>query len=143
MKLTSTIVDSKAAKPQPVTSDELLRSDLAVAQRSKAGLEAEAVALRAQVSTLTLRITSATSLAAGLVRDKAALETKLRDREEEIREKRRLVERVQDEMVGLEMEINVTGEKLLELQCENEELVRRWMETKGREAEKMNQGFGW
>lgn len=143
MKLTSTIVDSKAAKPQPVTSDELLRSDLAVAQRSKAGLEAEAVALRAQVSTLTLRITSATSLAAGLVRDKAALETKLRDREEEIREKRRLVERVQDEMVGLEMEINVTGEKLLELQRENEELVRRWMETKGREAEKMNQGFGW
>ena len=142
-KSTSTAVDFKAGNSQPHATDDLLRSDLALAQRSKASLEAEAIALRAQVLALTSKTAIATNLAAGLLRDKAALETKLRDREEEIREKKRLVERVQDEMVGLEMEINVTGDKMVELRRENEELVRRWMETKGKEAEKMNQGSGW
>lgn len=37
------------------------------------------------------------------------------------------------------MELDIMEKKEKELKRENEELVRRWMEWKGREAEEMNQ----
>lgn len=71
------------------------------------------------------------------------LQTKLRDLEMELREKQRLVGQVQDEMVGLEIELNVAEERMKALRQENEDLVARWMETKAKEVERMNEGSGW
>ncbi|GAB7345589.1 hypothetical protein MBLNU457_3889t2 [Dothideomycetes sp. NU457] len=70
------------------------------------------------------------------------LEQRLRDREEELRGKTRLLENTQDEIVSLTLQLNMAEEMAEKLRGENEELVRRWMERMGSEAERMNLGSG-
>lgn len=45
---------------------------------------------------------------------------------------------MQDEMLTLEMELNGVVRKKEEVERENRELVRRWMERMGVEAERAN-----
>lgn len=78
-----------------------------------------------------------------LSREKRDLERRLRDREEEVRQKQRLVENVHDEMAGLNLELNMAEEKAAKLKGENDELVERWMTKKKEEAEKMNSESRW
>lgn len=54
-----------------------------------------------------------------------------------------MVEGVQDEMVGLNLQLNMAEQKAEKLKGENEELVRRWMKRMGEEAEKMNEESRW
>jgi len=70
------------------------------------------------------------------------LEQRLRDREEELRGKTRLLENTQDEIVSLTLQLNMAEERAERLKGENEDLVRRWMERMGSEAERMNLGSG-
>ena len=42
-------------------------------------------------------------------------------------------------MVGLNLQLNMAEEQAGQLRGENEELVRRWMERMGMEAERMNE----
>lgn len=53
------------------------------------------------------------------------------------------MESVHDEMAGLELELNMSEQKAERLKGENEELVRRWMERMGVEAERMNVESRW
>jgi hypothetical protein len=63
---------------------------------------------------------------------------RLRDRDEELKGKAKLVEDVQDEMVMLNLQLNVAEEQSKKLKMENQELVDRWMARMGKEADAMN-----
>ena len=67
------------------------------------------------------------------------LSVKLKDREEELRGKAKLIENVQDENVTLNLQLNMADEQAEKLKAENKELVDRWMARMGKEADKMNE----
>lgn len=151
-RLPSRILGSPRSPPPPPDSTAIasLRADLMAANRDKALLESQLSALTAQLSAMEASAKTQTSSSAALQRQMASLEyekatlvRKLRDRDSELKEKARLVENVQDEMLGLEMQINVAEEKAAKLQGENKELVDRWMRRMSKEAEQMNEGSGW
>lgn len=71
------------------------------------------------------------------------MERKLRDRDEELRGKSRLVEQAQDEMVSLGLQLNMAEERKEQLTKENKELVDRWMARMGEEADRVNRDSRW
>lgn len=142
--------------PRPTTpiadtsSTTRLRSDLAAAHVRTEEATVQLTALRASYDRLVASNKSAIAetatlrkQVAGLVAEKATIERRLRDRESELREGRKLVENVQDEMVGLEMQLNVKEERVGALEKENKELVDRWMRRVGEDAKNLNMGSGW
>jgi DNA repair exonuclease SbcCD ATPase subunit len=92
---------------------------------------------------------------AELTAEKGTLSVKLRDRDEELHGKAKLlevvlllilwyrreltsVEDVHDETVSLTLQLNMAEKQNAELQVENKELVDRWMARMSQEAEAMN-----
>lgn len=67
------------------------------------------------------------------------LSTRLRDREEELRGKAKLLVDVQDENATLNLQLNVAERDAVQLKKENQELIDRWMRRMGKEADKMNE----
>lgn len=112
-------------------------------QRSRADLQTQLTRLTADLSNLTTQSSTSSSRVTQLEREKLALERRLRDRDEELKGKSRLVEGVQDEMVGLNLQLNMAEQRAEKLKGENEELVRRWMKRMGEEAERMNEESRW
>lgn len=49
----------------------------------------------------------------------------------------------QDEMVALGLQLNIAEQKSERLERDNKELLGRWMEFKGKEAERMNEVSRW
>lgn len=60
-----------------------------------------------------------------------------------MKEKDRVVQAVQDEILVLQLERNIAVQKEEEAREENRHLVERWMKEKERVAEEMNRGSGW
>lgn len=135
--------DDTTTPSSPTDALTRLRADLTSTQSARATLAARLPALTATLTTLQAQSTKDSRRIEELSRANAALERKVRDRDEEIREKGRLVKGVQDEMVSLEMQLNVAEQKGEALRRENEGLVERWMRRVGREAEMLNQEGGW
>lgn len=73
----------------------------------------------------------------------SSLERKLKDRDAELKEKKKLVEEVQDEILALTVELNAVGREKEKLKNENGELVRRWMERMTTEVDRANREGGW
>lgn len=48
------------------------------------------------------------------------------------------MQNVQDELIALNLQVNVTEQKIAKVQAENKQLVDRWMKRMGQEAEAMN-----
>ena len=137
---------SNTAPTQQVANTDTLtrlRADLTTTQRSRTDLQSQLARLQTQLSQLTTQSSASTQRITALEREKRDLERKLRDRDEELRGKARLVESVQDEMVGLNLQMNMAEQKAERLNGENEDLVRRWMERMGVEAERMNVESRW
>ncbi|KAK2035109.1 autophagy protein 16 [Colletotrichum zoysiae] len=109
---------------------EALRSNGTLRDRAKAA-EDEAQALRAKGKEDARKLR-------GLTAENAALTTKLRDREHELREKRKLVENVQDEMITMNLQMSMAEQERDKVKKENKELVDRWMKRMAQEAEAMN-----
>ncbi|OCK90626.1 autophagy protein 16 [Cenococcum geophilum 1.58] len=139
------------SSPPPVspeaggTPDTLarLRADLTATQRERVALETRAAALTTEVTALRAQTALNARRIGGLERAKELLERKVKDRDEEIRGKGRLVEEVQDEMVALNLQLNMAEQRVEKLKAENEELTRRWMEKMEREAKEMNERSRW
>lgn len=70
---------------------------------------------------------------------KELLERRVKDRADELKGKGRFVEEVQDEMVAMTLQLNVTEQECEKLRRENKELTRRWVERMEKEAEKVNE----
>ena len=62
---------------------------------------------------------------------------KLATREEEMQHKNKQVERLQDDIIALEMQLNVLHEQKQKLQEDYDSLVARMMKYKEREAEEL------
>ena len=128
---------AKVTSPLPESLSQI-RQDLTKAQQDRAELQTrldivtkELEALKAKSKIDTKRINQ---LSAGVTQ----MTVRLKDREEELRGKTKLVEDVQDEMVTLNLQLNIAEEQTEKLKEENKELVDRWMARKAKEADAMN-----
>lgn len=118
-----------------------MRADLATAQNSNQKFIAENQKLKAQVQQFTDENAGLKTQVASLQKDLEHLKRRQRDYEAEAKERGRLTETLQDELVAAEIQMNISEQRMKKLEVENEMLVKRWMEEKGREAEEMNRQF--
>lgn len=95
---------TKATAPAPANTDgsgnSQLQFDLAEALRAKGSLQARAKKAEDELVDLRNKSKSDSRLIKDLAADKTALSTKLKDREHELREKRKLVEVYQLQLVA-------------------------------------------
>ncbi|MCJ1317205.1 hypothetical protein MMC15_002528 [Xylographa vitiligo] len=131
----------RVAIPAPVTSevsDTQVRQNLAEAQRSRGELENRIVAITSELEKLQLKSTVDSRRINELATEKSNVVKKLRDRDEELRGKSKLLEGVHDETLSLTIELNMAEDMNKKLKLENQELVDRWMARKAQEADAMN-----
>lgn len=150
----STPSSAAPATPPPATATtdpsttsaattQKLQTDLLTAQKARSTLLSSLSTLELQLTTLRSQTNSLTSQLNTSNSQKAALERKLRDREEELRQKKKFADDAQDEVVALQLQLNLAEEKGERVRRENEELVRRWVERMGVEVERVNREEGW
>jgi hypothetical protein len=123
----------------PVDANAQIRTQLAEAQRARVSLESQASTIPGLEAEKIAQAKAITSKDREIV----LLKRKLRDQAEEIKEKKKMGEQVQDEMISLNLQVNIAEQKSEKLQAENAELVDRWMKRMGEEAEKMNEQSKW
>ena len=119
------------------------RERVTVLEKAEAGLAERATQLQGRLETLEKDGAELTGRSEKLARHVAALTRKLKDRDAEARESRKLVERLQDEMVGLTLEKNMAVQRMEDAEAQLKELEGRLMEWKRKEAEKMNEESKW
>ncbi|KAB5558625.1 autophagy-related protein 16 [Coniochaeta sp. 2T2.1] len=134
---------SNTPPPQPddASTDKplsRLRQDLAESLRQKGQLQTRLKAAEDELSRLRAQTLTDRNAIRGLEAERKSLTRKLRDREDELREKQKLVANVQDEMTVLNMELTVAVREKNKAQDETKVLVDRWMRRMGQEAEEMN-----
>ncbi|KAE9569766.1 Autophagy-related protein 16 [Colletotrichum fructicola] len=115
-----------------------LQLNLAEALRSNGTLQSRAKTAEDEAQTLRRKNRENTKQIKQLSAEKTALATKLQDREHELREKRKLVENVQDEMITLNLQVAMAEKERDKVKSENKELVDRWMKRMAQEADAMN-----
>ena len=137
--------DSKAGRgkeilgsPFPADVVAKVRQDLGDAQRSRASMETKLQNITQELNQLKLQAALSNKRISELTKEKAMLITGMRDRDEELRGKTKLLEDVHDETVSLTLQLNMAEEQSQKLQRENKELVDRWMARMGQEADAMN-----
>ncbi|KAE8146828.1 autophagy-related protein 16 [Aspergillus avenaceus] len=140
----SPAIDSKKqppGSPGPSLQDVLAatRLDLTEAQRSRSELQDRLTRTTAELEKSRKRGSQDSRRIALLEREASQLQLRLRDRDEELRGKAKLLDDFQDELASLNLQLNMAEERSNRLQKENQELVDRWMARMGKEAEAMNE----
>lgn len=102
-------------------------------------MQVQVEALRKDLENSSLQANSDAKKIAQLNGSAVRLATKLRDREEELRGKAKLLVNVQDENATLNLQLNVAERDAVQLKKENQELIDRWMKRMGKEADRMNE----
>ncbi|KAE8450979.1 hypothetical protein EG329_005419 [Mollisiaceae sp. DMI_Dod_QoI] len=115
-----------------------IRKDLAEALRSNGQLQSRIKVAEAELTKLKTKNKTDSKLINDLSKDRGHLNQKLKDRDEELRGKTKLLDDVHDEVISLNLQLNMSEQKAKDLQSENKELIDRWMARKGHEAEEMN-----
>ncbi|KAH7037656.1 autophagy-related protein 16 [Microdochium trichocladiopsis] len=114
------------------------RLQLAEALRSRGQLQTK---LRAAEDELR-KLRSSTQVAAKQIHDlkteRNSLQSKLRDRNEELDAKTKAFLDVQDENLALNLEIASQDKRMAAVKAENKQLIERWMKRVGEEADAMN-----
>ncbi|KAH6969043.1 autophagy-related protein 16 [Fusarium avenaceum] len=126
---------------EPSTNDPVvaqLKQDLAEALRSKGVTEKRLRASEEELMQLRSKHKIDTKSIRDLTADRSSLTTRLKDREYELREKRKLIEQVQDEMIALNLQMSMAEKERDKVKKENKELVDRWMKRMAQEADAMN-----
>jgi chromosome segregation ATPase len=129
---------SKPTSPAPSESLSQMRQDLTRAQQDRGELQTRLDIVTKELETLKAKSKVDTRRISQLSAGVTQMTVRLRDREEELRGKAKLVEDVQDEMVTLNLQLNIAEEQKEMLKKENKELVDRWMARKAEEADAMN-----
>ncbi|KAF6832690.1 autophagy protein 16 [Colletotrichum musicola] len=132
---------SSSAAIDTISSDPnvtQLQLNLAEALRSNGTLQTRAKTAEDEVQTLRRKNKEDARQIKQLTAERTTLSTKLRDREHELREKAKLVENVQDEMITLNLQVAMAEKERDRVKKENKELVDRWMKRMAEEAEAMN-----
>ncbi|KAH8669937.1 autophagy-related protein 16 [Ilyonectria robusta] len=115
-----------------------LKQDLAEALRSKGVTETRLRTAEEELSKLRSKSKSDTKSVRDLTADRSSLTTRLKDRDYELREKRKLIEEVQDEMIALNLQMAMAEKERDRVKKENKELIDRWMKRMAQEADAMN-----
>lgn len=102
-----------------------LRTDLSQAQSARTLLAIQNADLSSRFDSITSNISNKQDQYNKLKAQYDGLSRRLQDRGTELDEKRKMLERVQDEMVGLEMQLNVAEQEKERLRGENADLVKR------------------
>ncbi|CAN6616143.1 hypothetical protein TRVA0_006S02432 [Trichomonascus vanleenenianus] len=68
-----------------------------------------------------------------------AAQTKYEKYKHEAQQTNRQVQHLEDDILALQIQLNVSEDKIKKLQEENEQIVNRWMERVAGEAEKLNE----
>lgn len=135
-----------AATPSTITrvgdnnapDDQALRISLAVAQQARLALETELASFGAMKQENLTYV----QLISDQTKEIAWLQRKLNDRNAEIREGKKLISQVQeemaDQMVTMNLQLNIAEQKTADLKNENAQLVDRWMKKMKSEADAMN-----
>jgi len=111
---------------------------LAEAIRAKGQFQTRMQAAEQELARLRAQTSRDAKAIQELAADRRLLAIKLRDRDDELRAKNKLVVDVQDENQILLMEIDQKDKTCKKLASENKQLVERWMLRIGQEAEAMN-----
>ncbi|EWY91612.1 hypothetical protein FOYG_08666 [Fusarium oxysporum NRRL 32931] len=130
-----------AQPTEPSTNDPgvaQLKQDLAEALRSKGVTEKRLRAGEEELMQLRAKHKADTKSIRDLTADRNSLTTRLKDREYELREKRKFIEQVQDEMIALNLQMSMAEKERDKVKRENKELVDRWMKRMAQEADAMN-----
>ncbi|PHH77863.1 hypothetical protein CDD80_133 [Ophiocordyceps camponoti-rufipedis] len=142
---TTTIAAASRSQPdtaQPSSQDSTavaqLRLDLAETLRSKGVAETRLRAAEAELGKLRSQAKTDGRAIKELSADRTALTLRVKDREHELREKRKLLEQVQDEMITLNLQVSMAEKERDKVTKENKELVDRWMRRMAQEADAMN-----
>ncbi|KAK4137210.1 autophagy protein 16 [Trichocladium antarcticum] len=115
-----------------------LRLELAEALRSKGQFQHRLEKADEELTRLRAKTTNESKAIRDLTAERRTLAVKLRDREEELRAKNKLVADVQDELAVLNMQLDMVERRRAEKEAENKQLVERFMKRVGQEAEAMN-----
>ncbi|KAL4968827.1 ATG16 family protein [Aspergillus stella-maris] len=129
---------TSASGPSPQDVLASARADLAEAQKSRTELQERLTRATTDLERLRKRNTSDEKRMNAMESEITHLQLRLKDREEELRGKAKLLEDFQDEMATLNLQLNMAEERTDRLQKENKELVDRWMARMGKEADAMN-----
>ncbi|RPA74166.1 autophagy protein 16 [Ascobolus immersus RN42] len=126
---------------QSTPSDDQLRTDLQKSQALASTLTSEVTSLRSRLAALTSATTQNTTQITSLTTDLAAANRRIKDLQEECQVVRKLYQDCQDEMLAQGIMVEMAEQEKEKLRLENEGLVRRLLERKGREVEEMNKAF--
>ena len=132
----------RQTSPQTVPeSDNItqLRRDFAKSQQDRADLRSQLETTKKEVETLTAKTNIDSKNLTRLSSNVTLLTTKIKDREEELRGKAKLLVNVQDENATLNLELHQADEEVKRIKKENKDLVDRWVVRMGKEADKMNE----
>ncbi|KAL8901405.1 MAG: hypothetical protein Q9207_005217 [Kuettlingeria erythrocarpa] len=114
------------------------RTDLSEAQRSRAFIQSRLQSVSHDLQQSRLQSALDKKRLNELATDKAALALRLKDRDDELKGKAKLLEDIHDETVSLTLQLNMAEEQALNLRKENKDLIQRWMARVGKEADAMN-----
>ena len=112
--------------------------DLAEALRSNGQLQSRLQAAEDELARLRTKTASDDRSVRTLAAERRTLAMRLRDRDDELRQKTKLVADVQDELAVLNLQLNVAERERTRAQEETRQLVDRWMRKMGQEADAMN-----
>jgi Chromosome segregation ATPases len=115
-----------------------LRLELAEALRSKGQFQHRLEIAEQELSRLRAKTTADSKTIRELTAERKTLTIKLRDREEELRVKTKMIADVQDELAVLNMQLDMVEKQRAEKEAENKQLIDRFMKRVGEEAEALN-----
>ncbi|KFA52902.1 hypothetical protein S40293_00889 [Stachybotrys chartarum IBT 40293] len=115
-----------------------VRLELAEAIRAKGVAEARLRTAEDELDKLRTRTKGDSKSMRELNSEVNSLTRRLKDQDHELREKRKLLEQVQDEIIALEIQVSMAEKERDKVKKENKELVDRWMKRMAQEADAMN-----
>ncbi|KAJ5802935.1 Atg16p [Penicillium pulvis] len=136
--ISGTAAKNQTADASPTELLNTTRAELSDAQRSRSELQEKLNRVTTEVEKLRKKTTQDARRINALESERQHLNSRLKDRDEELRGKAKLLEDFQDEMATLNLQLNMADQKSNKLQHENKELVDRWMARMGLEADAMN-----
>jgi chromosome segregation ATPase len=131
--------DSKPSDPSneaPLVAR--LRLELAEALRARGQFQTRLQTAEDELTRLRTKTSSNDKIVRELTTERKMLARKLKDREEELSAKNKLVADVQDELAVLNMQLDQVEKNLAEKEAENKQLVDRFMKRIAQEADAMN-----
>lgn len=151
--------------PKPPASPALpndgtaqIRRDLAESLRANGQLKARVTVAERELVGLKAKTKTDTKLIEDLTKERAVLSQKVKDRDEELQGKVKFLvvretsypagltayalQDSQDEIAVLNLQLDSFEKQVQKLKMDNQQLIDRWMASKGLEAEEMNKELG-